>query len=212
MKESAVLEILKSLIGEYVKNWSDEELELKLRNWNAVLKDVTDEQGMAGFEKALKDQGEFMPTAGKFRQMCLASSDAVSIEDDAVLAWAVVIKNLNQSWTPIFKDRVITAAINNLGGWVPFCRSVNDSNEPFKRKEFISFYVMNKRRKDDLPCIPDRVCKIYINGEEKNDYRLIGDFTKEEKRIVAAEVRQVKNFKSKTAKMLYENKLFKNEA
>ena len=55
MNENVVLEILRSLESEYSKNWSDNERKVKLRNWVAVLKDVTDKQGWAGLEKALKD-------------------------------------------------------------------------------------------------------------------------------------------------------------
>lgn len=177
MTEDTITEILKILSREYSRRWDKGELDQKIETWSRVLVDITDEQGQKGLIKALEDPGEFMPPVGKFKQMCLTGDGSKSLEDDGAQAWALVMKNLNSSIAPIFKDTAIVGAINTLGGWVGFCESLPSprvQNLDFKRKEFIDLYVICRNQKREFSPLPDRVNKFFQNGEERPVYRFVG--------------------------------------
>jgi len=197
-----IVEILKSLSSEYSKKWTEDELKLKIRNWITVLGDLSPQQLINGLKKALHDTSDFMPSIGKFRAMCISKNGCLSIDDEAIDAWSLLMKNLNSTITPVFKDKAITGTVNNLGGWKPFCASINDVNEPFKRKEFISYYCMNRKMKDKFSYVPDRVGKIFMDGVEKHFYKFVGNFSEDEKIITAAEVKRLESSKKRSLKLL----------
>lgn len=166
MNQKLVIKILDALGGEYSKNWTDNEKSIKLNNWNTALNDVTDEQGRAGLEKALKSPREFMPSVGQFREMCLAGT-GLSLEEDAVNAWGIVERHLAIGKSPVFKDSAIAETIRNMGGWKRLAMC-DYSELPFRKKDFIDSYPIYRRQKYEFnPVLPG----IYGYNEE---YQYIG--------------------------------------
>ena len=104
MKQETVIMILESLMAETTRRFSDSEKALKIRNWTVKLESLTEEQGMNGLEKALELPLEFMPSIGKFKEMCLSGKGSDSLEADAWQAWGLINKNMNMYSNPVFKD------------------------------------------------------------------------------------------------------------
>ena len=78
-------------------------------------------------------------------------------------------------YSPIFKDSSIAEAIRKMGGWKQLCKMelnplVGKSEEPWRRKDFVDYYLVAKRQgKDFLPLIRG-VYKDYVYvGYDKTD-------------------------------------------
>jgi len=164
MNEETIINILDTLASEYSKNFSAKEKSLRVRTWVMMLKNITDEQGYKGLEKALDNPSEFMPTVGKFKEFCLSGAGSKSLEDDAHEAWALVRKNLNSWISPIFKDSCIAEAIRKMGGWKQLCGMLT-IDATWRGKEFVDYYLVALREnKEFLPM---------LRGEHE-DYKFIG--------------------------------------
>ena len=171
MDNKAVLQILDHLGSEYSKKWTPEEKKQKIKTWTMILKDVTEAQGWHGLEKALKSPGEFMPSVGKFREMCLSGKGTASIEMDAHEAWGVVMKHLNAYVSPIFKDGAIAETIRKMGGWKRLCGMLT-TEEPFRKKDFIDLYQIARRKEEKF--FP------MLRGIYEDDFKFIGFASREE--------------------------------
>lgn len=145
MKEENVIMVVEALMSESSRKFSDKEKSMKVNTWMMALDDISDEQGMVGFNKAIKTPNEFMISSGKFRELCLSPEGSESIEDEANEAWALVMKNLNAYMSPIFNNSSISEAIRKMGGWVRLCEMLT-KEEPFKKKEFIEMYKIQRRK------------------------------------------------------------------
>lgn len=156
------------------RRYSDKERLLIITAWETTLKDVLPEQITSGMKTALKNHKGHMLTPGIFREMCLAGDGSTSIEDDAREAWALVMKNLNSTISPVFKDTAIVGAINRLGGWIGFCYSITNENQPFKMREFVGYYTICRNQKEVPGHLPDRTSKVFQNGKHQRLFRLIG--------------------------------------
>jgi hypothetical protein len=170
MTESMVKNILKSLMAESSRKFSESEKVMKFKTWMLALNDLTDEQGMIGFEKAIKMPNEFMLSSGKFRELCITSPGSQSIENQALEAWNLVYSNLNSYNSPVFKDSSISEAIRKMGGWSNLCLML-ETEEPFKRKDFVELYSMMKRKGQEFDpmltgTFKDNICFI---GYDEND-------------------------------------------
>ena len=147
MKKETVITIVESLAAESPRRFSEKEIALKIRNWMTKLADLTDKQGVYGLEKALDIEGGFMPSIGDFKRMCLAGDGCNSLEDEARVAWALVIFNLNHSISPVFKDSAIAETIRKIGGWKKLCGMLSEE-EPFRRRDFLELYPVYRRKKE----------------------------------------------------------------
>ena len=191
MNKDATTQILESLLAEYSKKISVKEKALKIRTWVMMLENITDEQGKAGLMKALENPGEFMPPIGKFKQMCLSGSGCDSLEDQARVAWALVIKNLNSWSSPVFKDSAIAETIRNMGGWASICSMLTE-DEPWVKKDFIGIYLIMKRVDKKFPPM------LRGNGE----YKFIGYDSEGDKKAALLQIEQKENTDKKFLTML----------
>ena len=155
---------------------------MKLRNWMTVLKNLTDEQGMAALEQVLSQDFEFMPTVGKFKEICLSGLGSRSIEGDAIAAWGLVLQNLNPYDSPIFADCCIAETIRNMGGWKRLC-DMTDEEIPFRRNEFLDIYPGLKRRGREYSPV---LVGIYgLKGAIGQDYAKFIGFEREKDKSLA---------------------------
>lgn len=144
MEKKVVVEILEILGSEYSKKWSAEEKQTKIKTWTMMLEDMTSEQGYSGLRKALNNPCDFMPSVGKFKEMCRSGPGKENFEDEAKAAWAVVIDNITTGSSPVFKDTCVAEAIRKMGGWLSLAGGLI-SDHPFRRRDFIDFYIIAKR-------------------------------------------------------------------
>lgn len=177
MNAKVIIKILNVIGSEYSKKWSQAEKKQKIETWRAVLEDVTDEQGMAGLVKLLSQPSEFPPPVGKFRQMCLSAHGCNSLEDEALLAWGLVINNLDGDSPVIFKDAAIAETIRQMGGWVKLS-DVLTVDVPFRRKEFIELYVIVKskeKHEDYTRMLPGRYesFKKFVGFDKGDDLKAV---------------------------------------
>ena len=201
MTPKTVSKILDHIGCEYSKKWSEQEKALKIETWSMMLEEVTDEQGKIGLKKALEDPGDFMPSVGKFKQMCLSGKGASNLEDEARKAWGLIIDNLNPTVSPIFKDTAISETVRKMGGWKRLCDMQTDEM-PFRRKEFVELYPIYRRQKQVFNPMLKGNDALFENGKLINDYRFIG-FSSEEGRLKALEmIETAKTAESMAMKML----------
>jgi len=169
MKEETVLMILESLMAETSRRFTDNERTLKIRNWTIKLKDITEEQGMKGLEKALDLPLDFMPSIGTFKEYCLTDTGQSSIEEQGIEAWYLAYNNLNHTVSPIFKNSAIAETIRKMGGWVKFSTMLT-KDEPFIKIEFIELYTVLKRRSQEYyPCLSGTYKTNKFIGYKKED-------------------------------------------
>lgn len=173
MKKETVIMILESLDANYRQRMSEKEMALNVRNWEAVLSDITDKQGMEGLRKALENPGEFMPPVGKFKQMCIAGDGAENLEDEALKAWGVVIGNLNAYASPVFRDTAIAETIRKMGGWKKLC-SMLEEETAFRKRDFVELYPIYRRQKDVYNPMLKGKDSFFSGGKLVNDYKFIG--------------------------------------
>ncbi len=197
METKTIIKILDHLKSEYSKNWTKNERHLKIQTWSTILSDLTDEQGIVGLRKALEDPGEFMPPVGKFKQMCLSGAGCKNFEDEAIQAWALVMSNLNSSIAPVFLDACIAEAVNKMGGWRPFCLSIDKFTEKRKKDDFVNFYMVARNSKEKFCPMPEQTTKIFHDGEYQHDRRFIGAFDRNAKLSALAQIEQREQAKSK---------------
>lgn len=179
MKQETVIMILESLMSEYSKKFSESEKVLKVRNWCTILKDLSDEDGVKGLEKALETAFDFMPSVGKFKELCTTTAGHGSIEDEANEAWYIVMSNLNYYASPVFKNTVIAETIRKMGGWKTIC-SMETKDEPFRKKDFIAMYSINRKRneeyKPNLLGAGDIENKVFIGYQDMKEIKEIEKF------------------------------------
>jgi len=171
LKVSAAVEMLLSLCS---RKYSDKERLLMVTAWEHSLKELSPQQLQTGLDKAIDAHDGFMMPPGKFKDLCLSQDGSRSLEDDGAQAWSLVMQNLNSSIAPIFQDTSIAETINTMGGWVPFCQSLNEFTTEAKRKQFIGFYVVNRNKKTKFSPLPDRVSEFFQDGKNRPDYQFIG--------------------------------------
>ena len=147
---------------------------------------------MKGLEKALDLPLDFMPSIGKFKEFCLTESGTQSIEDEAAEAWYLAYNNLNHTISPIFKNTSIAETIRRMGGWVKFS-SMEYKDEPFIRKEFISLYIIMRRRNDEY--------QPRLSGECRTN-KFIGYSENDDLDQVLIDVEKFKSSESKMLEML----------
>lgn len=176
------------------------DIENMIEAWNIALEDIPDELIGHGLKKALNSAMEFMPSAGKFRELCLISGDHESIEAEGHEAWSLIMKNLSIYQTVMFKNTLIAESIRQLGGWRKIC-GMYEKEEAFIKKDFLQVYKSLKKtnNKDYIPLLSgqygfDEISDIKPIGYSNEDHLLIeSDFNK------ALKVRHIEN---KTMKML----------
>ena len=196
MNQKQVVFILQALMSEYSVRFTEAEKTIKVRTWGIMLENVTDEQGKNGLMKALDNPGDFMPPIGKFKQMCLSGDGCNSLEDEARMAWALVINNLNAYSSPVFKDSAIAEAIRNLGGWKRLCGMLEEEM-PFRKKDFIDLYLVMKRQNRDFPNM--------LTGIYCDDYKFIGYDKKDDISKVKLQIENKKNADKKCFAMLMQS-------
>ena len=150
MKPESVAQLLDLIISDYSVKLSDKEKSLKSQSWEIALENVPRKQAWSGYRKLLDMSRPFMPTAGEFKQLCISGDGCGTLEDQAMIAWDLVKRNLNHTISPLFKDSSIAETIRGMGGWRTLCNML-ESEAPFKRKEFLSSYLVYKRRGLDYP-------------------------------------------------------------
>jgi len=188
MKEENVIMILESLMSESSRRFSDIEKTMKIKTWTMALNDISDEQGMIGFEKAIKNPNEFMLSSGQFRELCVSGNE--SLESDGNISWALVMKNLNSYIRPVFKDSCISETIRQLGGWGNICL-METKEEPFRKQDFIQNYQSIRRRgKEYNPA---------LSWHSRREKKFIGYDSKEE--IENAKLK-IENIEKSESKML----------
>jgi hypothetical protein len=195
MTDEKVIMILESLLAECSTRFTNEEKALKIRNWTVKLSDLTDEQGMEGLNKALDGKMEFMPSVGTFREMCLTETGSTSIEQDATIAWSSVMSGLNSYTSPVFKDSCIAEAIRKMGGWKQLCLML-ETEEPFKRKDFIELYTIMRRRKEEYSPM--------LTGTFEGSYSFIGFDENDDIDQIMKQVENKQNFDRKLLNMISE--------
>lgn len=174
MKKISVEAIVDMLLSYCPRKYSDKERLSIITGYEWELENVPPEKLKIGWEKAVSAHDGFMMPPGKFKELCLTEGGSKSLEDDGAQAWSLVIKNLNSSIAPIFKDTSIAETVNKMGGWIGFCRSITEQNQDFKRRDFISLYVMCRNQKQEFSPLPDRIAEFFQDGENRPDYRFIG--------------------------------------
>lgn len=110
-----------------------------LRLWIATFSDLTQEQLHDALLRYTKEGSEF-PTPASVRKF--AGHGEAGIDDRAGIAWANVrlaIRRVGPYESIDFDDRIINAAIRNIGGWEKLCDVPHDKIE-WKAKEFIDMY------------------------------------------------------------------------
>ena len=171
MNKETVLTIIEALASEYSKNFSEKEITIKARNWLMILEDLTDDQIRIGLKKAMLSPGEFMPTAGKFREYCLSGAGSQNLDDEARECWATVIKVISRRGadsSPIFKDSAIAEAIRKMGGWKQLCKMLTEE-ETWRKKEFVEYYLIARRQdKEFLPMLRGTYKNYVFVGYDKN--------------------------------------------
>lgn len=195
--------ILESLASESSRRFSETERALKIRNWMATLEDIPDELGVKGLKKALKDGGKFMPSVGKFRQMCLTESGCHDVKDEAQLAWGLVINNLNGWRSPVFKDSAIAETIRQMGGWSKLC-SMSEEEIPFRKIDFLAIYPILKRQKKKFyPVLNEGTAKrLFIGGKSYPNFKFIGFAPEDNLKAIAANLEAQKRIEYKTQRKI----------
>ncbi len=140
----SILKTLDLLISESSKNTNEKTRDNKLDAWHIGLNDISDEQIFEGMKKAIKSTDGYLMACGTFRELCLIGPNSVSIEDDAEQAWYLVMKILNHTQSPYFKDGVISESIRRMGGWKNLCLMLT-KDEPFRKKDFVLNYISIKK-------------------------------------------------------------------
>lgn len=174
--------ILESLMAECTRRFSKDEKRLKIQTWVTKLVDVTDEQGRIGLDKALDDDMEFMPSVGKFKQMCLSGAGCQNLEGEGIKAWGVVISNLNYSSSPVFNDSCIPEAIRGMGGWRRVCQMTEDV-VPFRKKEFTELYIIARRQEKQFDPKLKGDSGFMVNGKIEENCKMIGYESKEDEKL-----------------------------
>jgi len=182
--------VVDMLLALCARRYSEKERLLIITAWEHELKDISPEDLLKGRDKAISEHDGFLTPPGDFKELCLSSGGCVSFEDEGAEAWALVMKNLNSTIAPVFKDTAIAETINKMGGWAPFCLSITGANEAFKRADFIGLYVVCRNSKEEFSPMPDRVGKIFMGGEYKKLGRFIGNFSPEEKSAAVKMIQQ----------------------
>ena len=100
----SILKTLDLLISESSKNTDEKTRDNKLEAWHIGLDDISDEQIFEGMKKAIKSTTGFLMSCGEFRQLCLIDENSISIEDQAHQSWYLIMKCLNHTISPYFKD------------------------------------------------------------------------------------------------------------
>lgn len=193
MRHKTVVMILESLDANYRQKMSKKEMALQLRNWSAILKEVPDEQGLKGLQKMLEDPDGFMPTVGKFKSICVGGEGCQSLEDEALVAWDMARKNLDAYSSPVFKDTCIAEAIRKMGGWKKLC-SMLETEEPFRKKEFIDLYVIVKRAGHTYPPM--------LRGKYKDDFKFIGYAPEDDLKQVVVQIERKQNSDARLMQMI----------
>ena len=165
MKHETIVLVLETLMSESSKNFSEKEKALKIRTWMTKLKEIPDVEGLRALYKCLDAENKFMPSVGKFKQMCLSGEGCYNLEDKAHGAWAAVIRHLNAYSSPVFKDTAIAETIRGMGGWKKLC-SMLETEQPFRKKDFIDLYLVYSRQEKEFdPC---------LKGIYGDDFKFIG--------------------------------------
>lgn len=190
MSEDKIITILESLMSESSRRFSETEKVMKIQTWKLALNDLSDIQLTMGFEKAIKNPSEFMLSSGKFRELCLSGRKLESLESEAHISWALVMKNLNSYISPVFKDSCVSETIRQLGGWGNICL-METKEEPFRKQDFIQNYQSIRRRgKEYNPA---------LSWHSQREKKFIGYDSKEE--IDQAKL-QIENIEKSETKML----------
>lgn len=110
-----------------------------LMGYRMGLEDLPIEDIARAVARAMKDC-RFMPTPAELREL----AGVVNLKQRAILAWdaldaAVVAHGYYRSVD--FDDRVINAAVRNLGGWKAVCDKPLEEYQTFFRKEFERVYL-----------------------------------------------------------------------
>ena len=110
-----------------------------LRMWLDALGDLTPEQLQLCLRRFNREGGEF-PNPAAVRKF--AGDGEASIDDRALLAWASVRRSISRvgAYESIeFDDRIINAAIRNMGGWINLC-DMTPEDATWREKEFVAAY------------------------------------------------------------------------
>lgn len=86
----------------------------------------------------------FMPVPSELREL----AGVMSPEDRAILAWGAVAKAVARHGyydSVDFDDKIINAAIRNLGGWTEIAVRFNEEEEKWARKDFERVYISMMR-------------------------------------------------------------------
>jgi hypothetical protein len=188
----SIIDALEMLINDSVQKLTYEQKKGKIRAWHLGLRNVSDSNIYHGLEKALSNNNGFLLSCGQFRELCITEKGVTSTDTEALEAWDLVIRNLNYYASPIFYNAIIAESIRKMGGWKKLC-SMLQSEEPFRKREFIELYVALKRRNQEYQC--------KLDGIDKNYIKLIGfeNITESEKFKI---LQKSKNYESAETRML----------
>ena len=158
-------EIYNEGIAQIVKSFPDKPIDTELI-WE-YLKDLTDEQFIAGIKKVMSEKEAINRSDNIIaivRKMALMP-DLLEAGD----AWGVVMKAVSRIGSygvPVFKDKVIGRAVECLG-WRNICLSETPGVE---RAHFLKIYeqLKNRKEKDSINLIQD-IKKIGYDFTEKID-------------------------------------------
>lgn len=112
------------------------------------------------------DNGQFIPKPADIVKMLQGST-----QDAALVAWTALDRMVRTSGpysSPTFEDPVISAVVNDMGGWVDFNTKTEDE-WPFIRNEFVNRYRGYKMR-NDFPREVPRLTGIAEHHNRLNGY------------------------------------------
>jgi len=108
------------------------------------------------------------------------------------VAWFLVVTNLDATCSPVFKNSLIAEAIRKMGGWKTICNMLI-SEEPFRKRDFISFYqIVSRKNKTYSPMLSGMY----------PDYKFIGYDKSDNLKNVLLQITQKENSDRKILKMI----------
>jgi len=161
--------VVDMLLSLCTRRYSDKERLLIITAWEHTLKNVPESGIKSGLGKAIDAHDGFMLPPGRFKELCLTADGCQSLEDEAMIAWSLVIRNLDATCSPVFKNSVIAEAIRKMGGWKQLCNMLT-SEEPFRKRDFISYYqIISRKNKTYSPMLSGMYPDYKFIGYDKSD-------------------------------------------
>lgn len=135
-------EKIAAVVGVMCEAFNRKATPVTFKAYEIALTDIGDESLTEAGNAVLRGTGEFMPTPGQLRQLCLTGGK--SYESRADIAWhefdrAVSLEGADRTVT--FADGLINATARLCGGWIRCCEKSGDDYFVWLKKEFKQTYI-----------------------------------------------------------------------